>query len=119
MDELTQAVERRRTNNYAPITDPHVYSKRDVDAGILADAYLAHLADDKRREEERSQPVTEEFEDAIWPDSEVCTEWHDDWGTAITWLDRYGSVSIPMPKTRGQLLDLLSGLGINVKERGK
>jgi len=117
-DNVKEAAERLRRDSYdGNLWEREAAKKRDREA--LADYALVRLADDQRREEERALPVTEDFENEVWPDSEVCTECHDEWGTVITWLDSYGSLNIPMPKTRGQLLDLLSALNIQPKEPGK
>ena len=81
------------------------------DLFVLAQAYIAeHPADD-------DEPVTDEWLDSVFgTDDSLCTEWHDEWGEKITWLDKFGLVSIPMPKTRGDVRRLCRALGIELNE---
>ena len=85
------------------------YTTDDTPAGRIA---LAWLADHPQDDEE---PITEDWLNATFGHDDLGVEQHDDWGEAITWLDDIGHMSVPMPRTRGDLRRLCESLGVKIE----
>lgn len=73
---------------------------------LCADAIAAA----EQAKAEAALPITEEWLDEAFGIEAINIACHDEWKSEVIWISGIGTVSFPTPKTRGQLLALLSAL---------
>ena len=123
-EEVNAAVASLRADSYG--LSRHDAADKEADQALLAEAYLAHIAEQERIAAERAIPITEEWLVSIGfeaVESHIGPNYGDDlqlgkmalWEFNDTgeWLlreaDSFGF------RTRGEVLDLLAALKISTK----